>query len=181
MYNPSNSQDVNFDDLFHKWNRKVYNYAFSKTSSTFIAEETVQRVFIKLWKNIQLTKVNISIEAQLFVITKSILLDVLKEENRRNVNQNNVHLKKETVYTPLDLYQAKEISSDIINQIDKMPPVRREVFKLSRFEELNYKEIAERLSITTKTVENHINLALKELRRIFSYVHIIFILFYNLF
>ena len=63
--------------------QKVYHFALSKTNSTYIAEETVQRVFIKLWHNLQTKDLDIPAEVQLFTISRSVLLDVLKEENRR--------------------------------------------------------------------------------------------------
>ena len=62
----------------------------------------------------------------------------------------------------------KETESALQQIIGKMPPMRKLVFQLSRFEQLNYQEIAEKLKISPRTVENHIALALKMIRKSFS-------------
>lgn len=156
-----------FEILFQQWNRKVYNYAFSKTKSTYIAEETVQRVFIKLWQNITQKNIASSIDAQIFTITRSILLDIVKEEYRRKHAMESL---PQATYAPNSLAQLewKETEGKVEQLIDQLPPMRKLVFKLSRFEHLNYKEIAARLNISPRTVENHIALALKTIRKSFS-------------
>lgn len=169
---------IDFDSIFNNWNKKVYHYALSKTNSRYIAEETVQRVFIKLWKNLTEKDIPVHIEAQIFAISRTVLLDVVKEEtNRRKLLAAN---KKETYSdSPMDIFQTKELDSHIQRAIESMPAARKEIFQLSRFEQLSYKEIADKLSISPKTVENHISLALKTLRKIlFRYIFILFCLFF---
>lgn len=178
MTNTSSHEKINFEDLFHKWNRKVYYYALKKTSSAYIAEETVQRVFIKLWKNCAYKNIPIKIEAQLFCITRTILLDILKEENRRIEYVNQIESSDYDKITPYDIIQLKDSKNQLMLLIEKMPPMRKYVFMLSRFEQLSYKEIAERLSISHKTVENHINASLKVIKKAFSYIKIIIIFFH---
>lgn len=174
MSNQTLISTAEFERIYEKWNRKVYQYALSKTSSTYIAEETVQRVFIKLWNNIFQKKVHVEIEAQLFCIARTTLLDIVKEERKR---QDLLHIKVETdqVPTPSELYRLKELNELYEDIVSRMPESRRKVFMMSRFENLTYKEIAERLSITPKTVENHIALALKVLKKMFVFtIHLFF-------
>lgn len=155
-----------FEHIYEIWNKKVYQYALSKTSSTYVAEETVQRVFIKLWNNLFHKYVPLEIEAQLFCIARTTLFDIVKEERKRQVLLE-CKFKTDAVPTPLDLYRLKEIHSRFEQVVEQMPESRRKVFMLSRFDQLSYKEIAERLKITPKTVENHIALALKALKKVF--------------
>lgn len=174
MSNQTLISTAEFEHLYEKWNKKVYQYALGKTSSTYIAEETVQRVFIKLWNNLFQKNVHVEIEAQLFCIVRTTLLDIVKEERKR---QDLLTIKVETaqVPTPSELYRLKEINERYEEVVSGMPESRRKVFMMSRFENLTYKEIAERLSITPKTVENHIALALKVLKKIFMFtIHIFF-------
>lgn len=63
---------------------------------------------------------------------------------------------------------AKEIELLVRLEVEKMPEQRKKIFMMSRFENLRNDEIAERLNITKKTVENHLNLALKHLRQVLS-------------
>lgn len=170
-----------FEDLFLLWNRKIYHYALSKTASTYIAEETVQRVFIKLWNNLHHKEVDIKIEAQLFCIAKTTLLDVVKEERRRQTYALDPEYPQAHNHTPLEVYRIKELQQQLDSVINQMPQARKTVFRMSRFENLSYKEIAQQLSISPKTVENHISLALQTLRKAFYHfllpLTIIFIFF----
>lgn len=159
----SNSE---FEYIYEKWNKRVYHYALSKTSSTYISEEVVQRVFIKLWDNLYTKKVAVELESQLFCIARTTLLDILKEERKRQIILEEPYLQ-ESVQTPSELYRLKEISALYERIVDGMPPSRKKIFLLSRFDNLSYKEIASRLAISPKTVENHISLALKALKKVF--------------
>lgn len=166
MSNQTLISTAEFEHIYEKWNKKVYQYALNKTSSTYIAEETVQRVFIKLWNNLFHKHISVDIEAQLFCIARTTLFDIVKEERKRQVSVD-LKIKADAVPTPSDLYLLKEIQLRYEEIVARMPESRRKVFMMSRFDHLSYKEIAERLSITPKTVENHIALALKALKKIF--------------
>lgn len=164
-----------FEQIFEKWNKKVYQYALRKTSSPFIAEETVQRVFIKLWDNLFHKNVAVDIEAQVFCIARSTLLDIVKEERKRQLIRD-MRPAEDKVPTPSELYRLKEMNASYKRAVERLPASRREVFLLSRLENLSYKEIAHRLSISPKTVENHIALALKALKKTLFILYILFFL-----
>lgn len=167
MFINKNFDSREFEVLFTRWNRKVYHYALSKTSDSYIAEETVQRVFIKLWNNLSKKNIDCAIESQIFTITRTVLLDIVKEEYRRKqaIDQIPMFMEDAQVSIPIEI---KETESALQQIIGKMPPMRKLVFQLSRFEQLNYQEIAEKLKISPRTVENHISLALKMIRKSFS-------------
>jgi len=167
-----------FKLLFDQWNRRVYNFAFFKTKSSYIAEEVVQRTFIKLWNNLNKKDLEISIEAQIFCITKSVLLDVIKQENKYKSNTIESVDEPNHQETPNEIFNAKELNQRINQQIQKLPKVRQQVFILSRVEQLSYKEISQKLKITTKTVENHINLALKQLKKNIFFLLVFILLFF---
>lgn len=176
----SDIDPIEFKVLFDRWHRKVYYYVLSKTKSEFIAEETVQRVFIKLWKNLEDKNIDASIESQIFCIAKSVMIDVLRQENKRSAHHNGYRKSDENHETPQDIYLLKELQQKLDVYIESMPEMRRKVFKLSRIEQLSYSEIARKLDITTKTVENHIALAIKYLQKLFynSNLHGIFFLIF---
>ncbi|HWJ30604.1 MAG TPA: sigma-70 family RNA polymerase sigma factor, partial [Flavisolibacter sp.] len=75
--------------------------------------------------------------------------------------------------------ELKYIQEQLNKAMSDLPPMRRKVFELSRLHGLSYKEIAIRLSISEKTVENHINHALKQLRHSFPLLSILLVLFKN--
>ena len=169
MRNKTAITKAEFASIFHSWNRKVYHYALSKTNSSYIAEETVQRVFIKLWHNLNHKQVEVKIEAQIFCISRSIMLDIVKEERRRQLAFAEQSIPQGNNPTPLEIYRTKEMESQLHSLINAMPEVRKKVFQLNRLDNLSYKEIAQQLSLSPKTVENHISLALKTLKK--AYIH----------
>lgn len=83
------------------------------------------------------------------------------EDKYKNYFSCQIHIDE---LKPNDWITENELAENIQIAIEKMAPVRKEVFKLSKIEKLNYKEIAENMNISIKTVENHMGKALKFLR-----------------
>ncbi|MBO9595592.1 MAG: RNA polymerase sigma-70 factor [Niabella sp.] len=163
-----------FEDLFKQWSRQVYAYAWAFTKSAYLAEETVQRVFLKLWKNHQAGKTGIPAAAQIRCISRSVIIDLLREQSRRRNLQTLAPGGETTANATEESFSAKELLGRIEAQVAAMPEMRRKVFTMSRFEELSHREIAERLSLSVKTVENHLTIALKTLRKALTAFLIIF-------
>lgn len=165
MKRRTESSSVDFDSLFDQWNKRVYAYALKKTNSSYLAEETVQKAFIKLWRNLQQPKPEIDIERQLFCIVRTTIIDLIRTETARKRLRTSLIIPARQTASPEELLNAKEMSGLLQDAINALPEMRRKVFIMSRFENLTHKEIASRLLISPKTAENHINLALKALRK----------------
>jgi RNA polymerase sigma-70 factor (ECF subfamily) len=154
-----------FTELFNQYHPKVYFYILSKTRSEYIAEETTQLTFIKLWNYRSSLDESLPLSKQLFRIAKTTLIDILrKESSLSKLSTEDTH-PKEFLVNDSDVLDAKELQQKVDHIVRQMPPVRRRVFELSRYESKSHKEIAQILSISVKTVENHIALAIKQLRR----------------
>jgi RNA polymerase sigma factor (sigma-70 family) len=152
---------VAFEMVFKLSHKKIYAYYIKKTASTELADELTQLAFIKLWRFRHTLDTDISLDIQLFRIAKTTLLDHFKqvareERNLRSYYQD--HFQDAAASTTS--YETKEQLFAILN---RLPPTRRQVFILSRIEGYSYAEIAARLSISPRTVEKHISLALKQL------------------
>ena len=155
-----------FNEVFHQYHQKLYYYVLSKTKSSFCAEEVVQITFIKLWQYRSSLNEEISVDAQLFRIAKTTLIDQLRRQDASNKLTAVVQTAGQFDYNQgLSNLDRKELQKKLQSALAQMPPVRRKVFELSRLQGLSYKEIAVHLSISEKTVENHINYALKQLRQ----------------
>lgn len=173
-----------FEQVYERHHEKLYFYIFKKTSSNYIAEEVVQLAFIKLWNYRQSLSTDIPIEAQIFRIAKTSLIDLLrKNANQRRIIENYkdiVPVEDENVMSAL---MKKEMGERISTLIEEMPPVRKKVFKLSREGGLSHKEIAEQLSLTPKNVENHISKAIRQIKKallffcLFSVLSLLIIIF----
>ncbi|MCF6403089.1 RNA polymerase sigma-70 factor [Chitinophaga filiformis] len=159
-----------FSDLFHEYNRKVYFYVLSKTHSPYIAEETTQITFIKLWNYRQQLDESEQISRLIFHIAKATFIDLLrKEATRERFLQQEKSAEGDTGNT-FHIIQSKELLLRIRQLVQEMPPMRRKVFELSRYESKSYKEIADQLSLSVKTVENHMSLALSHLKKLLLFL-----------
>ncbi|WP_270087159.1 sigma-70 family RNA polymerase sigma factor [Sphingobacterium sp. SYP-B4668] len=152
-----------FELLYKAWNTRVYAYVFKKTGSDFVAEEIVQLVFIKIWKNSHYDLDHIKWEAQLFCITRSVLIDYMRQSAR--YSRNDSLWEGYTNHTYQTAVEDRENMDRLHQEVNRMPPMRQMVFRLSRFEHQTYAQIAERLHISVRTVENHIASALKVLKK----------------
>lgn len=142
---------------------KLYAYILKKTGSAYLSEEVVQLTFIRLWEKRQNLSLDYPLSAQIFKMGGSILIDQLRKEA--------VAKKHHEEIIPMEILHDEEQSENAHNlelAIDKMAPMRKKVFKLSKIDGYSYKEIADELSISPKTVENHISKALKQLRSALS-------------
>ena len=132
-------------------------------SDIHTAEEIVQDIFLKIWEfpeNMQEVK---SVKSYLY---RSVINASINFANRqKTLEQHHLKLASEFFDDYLtDLDEENEMIIILRDEIDKLPAQCKKVFKLSRFENLKYKEIAKALDISEKTVENHIGNALKVLR-----------------
>lgn len=157
-----------FGEVCKEFHQKIYYYVLSKTKSTYLAEEVTQLTLIKLWKNRTRLQENVSLPSQVIQIAKTTCIDLLRKEGNRArllVMKGGVEPS-----TSIETLNGRELQSVLKQEVQKMPPIRKMVFELSRYEEKSNKEIADLLSVSTKTVENHITLALKQLRRVLVFL-----------
>jgi RNA polymerase sigma-70 factor (ECF subfamily) len=149
-----------FEAVFHAFHPKVYGYVLQKTHSAYIAEEVVQLSFIKLWHYRESLDPDLALSAQVFRVVKTTLIDQLRKEAVRS----RLLEAAPRPVSSLDRLEEKELAERIQRVVRNMPGVRQRVFAMSRFKGMSYKEIADTLSISVRTVENHIAQAIKQLR-----------------
>lgn len=158
-----------FVELYNDYWWQVYDFSRLYISRVADAEEIVQDVFVKLWESRHLLKEDESFKGFLFIITRNIVFS----RNRKKVNEN---LFKTSVLSAFgnesnynsnsveEEYCASQFAVFIDKLIGSLPEQQKRCFLLSREENLSYKEIAERLGISPKTVEIHMGKALKFLK-----------------
>ena len=154
-----------FERLFRDQYAVLCGYARKYVDDLDQAEEIVQDMFFNLWQRRQQMDINISVEAYLFRSVRNACLNYLKhlkvrEEHRLATNAE-IRQKEQEVH---DSVIALELQERIEEVVESLPPERKRIFKMSRYEELKYKEIAEKLNLSVKTVEAQMSKALKHLR-----------------
>jgi RNA polymerase sigma-70 factor (family 1) len=158
-----NGNIKSFEKVYKQYHTKLYFYVLKHTQSSFLAEETVQLTFIKLWENRQDLSASHDLSTQIFRTAKSTMIDLLRKERTLNKHISIPAENSPDLFTEPDIIYKDELQRLHVI-IEEMSPARRTVFKLSRFEDLSHKEIARQLSISPKTVENHIGNAIKQLK-----------------
>lgn len=152
-----------FKQLFHFYYASLCRYATGIISSAEDAEEIVQQVFLRIWERREALNITVSFKAYLY---RSVHNASLNHKQRR---KNDVRFDD----LPLRIVHAAEVShemdvklleKEIGKALNSLPEQCRKIFELSRFEELKYREIAELLDISIKTVENHMGKALRIMR-----------------
>jgi len=157
---------VAFEQLFKKYYNELCGYAYQYFRDRDTVEDIVQDLFYKLWQKRERLEIRSSFRAYLYRAVYNNTLQVLKEKNSLQTiddQQGNyeVILSDEIFET----VESKEIHQIIEKTLEKMPERVRKIFELSRFEGLKYREIAEHLSISIKTVEANMGKALKIFRK----------------
>jgi RNA polymerase sigma-70 factor (ECF subfamily) len=164
-----------FGETFKEFHQKIYYYILSKTRSGYLAEEVTQLTFIKLWNNRARLDESLLLSTQIFQIAKTTCIDLLRQQANQHILTNSAKTDQLSTNNVSESLNSHELQRKLIQEVEKMPPMRRKIFELSRFESKTYKEIAQLLSLSEKTVENHIGLALKQLRRVFLILSLFFL------
>lgn len=153
--------NTQIEKIFHQYYLPLCNYAYKIVNDDFIAEEVVQSLFIQLFEKIDWGKIK-DIEQYLLRCVKYKCIDYL----RKSPSYKTIDLKE---LQNLAVIKHQEITEDDIEPLfyyytSKLPSKTREVFLLSRQGGLTYKEIAEELNISVKTVEAQMSRAIKKMK-----------------
>lgn len=156
-----------FEQLFFEYFHDLCAYALQITSSNEQAKDIVQEVFYNLWKRRKDWTVHTSLKAYLFRSVHNEALNHIdyRQYRREAKEQFKEHLKNSIANRTKSLRKVdSQLLKKIWDVVRDLPKRRRSVFTLHRKHGLSYKEIAQVLEISRKTVENHMGLALKDIR-----------------
>lgn len=161
---PLTSAETVFEQVFKEHFKNLYAYACTILHDDVMAEEMVQQVFCRLWEKNRALKVEQSITAYLYRSVYHECLNYLKHMKVRSAHQQYVMKTGSESMQPSESTSLKELESRLEKALKTLPEQCRTIFQMSRFEELKYQEIADRLGLSIKTVENQMGKALKILR-----------------
>lgn len=173
-----------FDFLYNQYSGKLYNFLMTISGrDTYLSEEIVQRVFVKLWETHQQINPDKSFVSYIYTIARNMLMNNYQHQMVQFVYHEYVLANK----SEADYGTEEDINYNSLNQqldviIDQLPPGRRQVFILSEKEDLSNKNIAIKLNISESTVEKQLSKAVKFVRERIKqhYDDIIVILFISM-
>ena len=158
-----------FNEIYKRYWRSSINAAFQRLKSKEEAEEVVQDVFVNLYIRRNQIQPKSSLEAYLNTAIKYRIIDAFRSQKLKESHLEIVSSKDQILpLQPDQEFEYKELREKIRKAADQLPDKCREVFLMSRFEQLSNQEISERTGIAVSTVKKHMNKALNILRKDFE-------------
>jgi RNA polymerase sigma-70 factor (family 1) len=152
-------------ELYNAYWELLFISAYNIVKDKELCEDIIQDVFMNIWHNREKLEINISLKGYLYACVRYQVFNQFRK------NKDKIHVeffddldKRFQHATPETEMMHNELVQQINSIIETLPEKCQLVYKLSREEQLSHKEIADRLSISTKTVENHITKALQTIR-----------------
>jgi RNA polymerase sigma-70 factor, ECF subfamily len=151
-----------FEMTFKQYYKPLVHYSHTILKDMDEAEDIVQQSFITIWQKQAELQIETSLKSYLYKSVYNASLNRVKQQKVRQSYANEVQAV--SVYPTSELSHQKELEAKIEWALSQLPEQCAKVFKLSRYEQLKYQEIATELNISIKTVENHVGKALKLMR-----------------
>jgi RNA polymerase sigma-70 factor, ECF subfamily len=167
-----------YEGVFRKHYQALCNYACGILKDMDDAEEVVQSIFLKFWEQREGIEISVSLKSYLYRAVHNTCLNRLKHlKIQETYRQYAGDYLENTFDSATDVMDKNELENRIAEAIDKLPEQCKLIFKMSRFEELKYQEIADKLGLSVKTIENQIGKALKIMRtELADYLPIVFLI-----
>lgn len=172
-----------FGLLFQKYSKKVYGLALHYFHNQDDAEEIVQEVFLKIWIKRKSIHSAEAFTSFLYTTAKNMIFDSFKKEINHKayaeyLSKSRFHQQTENTEETIFFNDLEKIYTELL---DELPAKRKEVFTLSRQEGCTNQQIAEKMNISVKTVEEHIYQSLKFLKQIIKKKYELILLFFTFF
>ena len=153
-----------YKELFAVFYKTLLQFGYSFVRSNEVAEEIVSDVFIKLWKKRSgLTRIQ-NIRLYLLISTKNFALNYLRSQKKQLLQAEHYQVQLQSIYfDPEKLMLTAEMINRVQREINNLPHRCQLIFKLVKEDGLKYKEVAELLDLSVKTVENQMTIAVRKI------------------
>ncbi len=154
-----------FEKIFNHFYNRLFLFTKSILKSSESAEEVVSDVFVKLWQNRESLPAIKNLNYYLFVSAKHAAFDLLRKKNRiLTINFDDLDVEfGHIVLNPEEIFISSELLARVNQAISALPPKCKLIFKLIKEDGLKYREVAEMLNLSLKTVETQMSLALSKI------------------
>jgi len=171
-----------FEELFEHYSQKLFHFSYSYLKSESEAEDIVQEVFLKIWENRSKIKTGTSFQSYLFTIAFNSIKKSFNKKSKQDKFHTNLFDFLSTENSTLENHPDYEmLLSKLDAVIEQMPERRKEIFLLRKKDGIPVRDIAEKMNISAKTVENQITEAMNYLKKEFGKDQISGMLFFYIF
>jgi len=161
-----NGDEQAFEWLFRQYYEKLCQWAYHYLRDLDSSEEVVQDLYYNLWRNRASMEFQVSVKSYLYKAVSNNCKMLIRKKGRHTAIEADLASKHQGPVTgPGELLEVKEIREVVHKTLEELPEKPAQIFRMSRYEGLKYREIAERLSISIKTVEANMGKALKIFRK----------------
>ncbi|MDR0575294.1 MAG: RNA polymerase sigma-70 factor [Tannerella sp.] len=169
-----------FDKLYAIYSDMLYGFVLNLTKSPSEAEDILQETFLRIWKARTKISENKSFKSYLYTIAQNLIIDSFRNQMKSVAFEE--YINSEAYQSYAENCVEKEVDFDEFRQVfekakRKLTERQRQIFELSREQELSISVIAEKLHLSEKTVKNQLSLAMKMLREELSYYYFFLFLF----
>jgi len=151
-----------FEQVFKSFYQPLTAFAFQYVDDHEVAEEVVQEMFSSIWTKASQIEIRTTIKSYLYGAVRNACLNHLKHEKIKRKYEE--HEMYNSEYDEVNFLELEELQEEIDKALAGLPEKCREIFEMSRYEEKKYKEIADELGLSIKTVETQMGRALKHMR-----------------
>ena len=155
---------MSFEYLYKVYWDKVFRLCMGYFNDYSLAQDLAQDVFVNLWINRKTLDATRSLQNYIFVSSRNAAINYLKKEMVFSSEPLEAQADVSTGNMVEDTFFAKEIALLIEMVVSEMPEQRQRIYRMNREQGLSNEEIADRLGISKRSVENQVSLALKEIR-----------------
>lgn len=160
-----NNNAAGFEQMYRHYFPRLCQFILRYIHSKSIARDLIQDVFHSVWENRRNLKPNGKLRAYLYTAARNQALKYLRDEEGLNhTDVEDFSLLKSSAITPEEQLTYDEFEQKVLEAIQQLPERRRQVFLMHREDNLTYRETAEVLGLSIKTVETHMSRSLKFLR-----------------
>ncbi|MEI2274352.1 RNA polymerase sigma-70 factor [Sphingobacterium sp. ML3W] len=154
-----------FAEIYDRYSMMIYYKVNQMLRDENASKDLVQDLFTSIWEKCDLIRDNVGISSYLYVAARNRVLNYIqrgktKSDYLTEIGKYSLQVNDET----LEKIDEKDLMLLLTSEIARLPAKMREVFELSRLEDLSHREIAERLNLSESTVKKQVQNALKILK-----------------
>ena len=154
-----------YEQVFRRFYPKVHRFVSMLLKNEDDADDVCQMIFLKVWNKREKFTGIADFDSYLFILAKYTVINFISTKHIIPIDIDSIPDPYANAASPHDDVVAKDTQLLIDMVVENMPQQRQTIYRMSREEHLKNDEIALRLGIQKKTVENHLNLALKEIKK----------------